>query len=165
MSVNIRPATRADLPGILEIYNEAVLNTTATYDYEPRTLEQRKQWFEERQRDGYAVFVAEDATGRIVGWSSLNPYHARPGYRFTTENSVYIAADRRSQGIGKLLLAPLIEAARKSGLHAIIAAIDAANPASVRLHERFGFKTVGHFKEVGFKFDRWLDVVYMELLL
>jgi phosphinothricin acetyltransferase len=163
--MKIRPATRADLPAILEIYNEAVLNTTATYDYEPRTLEQRTQWFEERQRDGYAVLVAEDDDGRIVGWGALNPYHARPGYRFTTENSVYIAADQRGKGFGKMLLAPLIEAARQRGLHAIIAAIDASNPASVRLHERFGFKTVGHFKEVGFKFDRWLDVVYMELIL
>ncbi|HXG46133.1 MAG TPA: GNAT family N-acetyltransferase [Methylomirabilota bacterium] len=163
--MNIRPATHADLPAILEIYNEAVLNTTGTYDYEPRSLEQRRQWFEERRQGGYPVFVAEEETGRIVGWSALNPYHSRPGYRFTAENSVYIAADRRGQGVGKRLLAPLIDAARQRGLHAIIAAIDATNAASVRLHERFGFKVVGQFKEVGFKFGRWLDVTYMELLL
>jgi phosphinothricin acetyltransferase len=163
--MHIRPATAADLPGILEIYNDAVLHTTATYDYEPRTLEQRTQWFEEHQREGYPVFVAQDGAGRIVGWSALNPFHARFGYRFTSENSVYVAADQRGKGIGKLLLPPLIEGGKARGLHAIIAAIDADNEASLRLHARFGFEKVGHFKQTGFKFGRWLDVVYMERLL
>jgi phosphinothricin acetyltransferase len=163
--MTVRPATHADLPGILEIYNDAVLHTTATYDYEPRTLEHRTQWFEERQRDKYPIFVAIDEAGRVVGWSALNPYHARMGYRFTSENSVYVAAGARGRGIGKLLLAPLIEGAKSRGLRAIIAAIDATNEASIRLHAAFGFEKVGHFREVGFKFDRWLDVVYMEKLV
>ena len=163
--MTIRPATRADLPGILAIYNDAVLHTTATYDYEPRTLEHRAEWFEERTRDGYPVFVAVTEQGRIAGWSALNPYHARRGYRFTSENSVYVAADLRGRGLGKLLLAPLIDAARVKGLRAIIAAIDATNEASIRLHAAFAFERVGHFKQVGYKFERWLDVVYMERLL
>ena len=163
--MKVRPATHADLPAILEIYNDAVLHTTASYDYEPRTLEHRVAWFEEHQKNNYAVFVAEDPAGRVVGWSALNPYHARIGYQFTTENSVYVAADQRGKGFGKLLLAPLIEAARGRGLHAIIAAIDAENGVSVRLHASFGFQKIGHFKQVGFKFGRWLDVVYMELLV
>jgi L-amino acid N-acyltransferase len=163
--MQVRPATYEDLPGILEVYNEAVLNTTATYDYEPRTLEQRQQWFEERQRDNYAVFVALDASQRVAGWSALNPFHARPGYRFTAENSVYVAPPVRGQGLGKLLLAPLIDAAKTRQLHAIIAAIDAENEASIRLHARFGFEKVGHFRQTGFKFGRWLDVVYMERLV
>ena len=162
--MTVRPATHADLQGILDIYNDCVLNTTATYDYEPRTLEHRATWFDDHMKQDYAVFVAEDA-GEIVGWSALNPYHARVGYRFTSENSVYVAASQRGKGIGKLLLAPLIDAARRRGLRAIIAAIDAQNEASIRLHARFGFEKVGHFKNVGYKFDRWLDVVYMELLL
>src|SRR5688572_21862326 len=161
----VRPATTADLPAILEIYNDAVLTTTATYDYEPRTLEHRVAWFEDHVKQELPVFVAEDDRGRIVGWSSLSSYHARAGYRFTSENSVYVAAHQRGKGIGKLLLEPLIDAARKQGLHAIIAAIDADNETSIRLHARFGFEKVGHFKKVGYKFDRWLDVVYMELLL
>lgn len=163
--MTIRPATHPDLPGILEIYNDAVLNTTATYDYEPRTLEHRTQWLEERQRERYPVFVAVDGAGRVVGWSALNPFHARFGYRFTAENSVYVAADRRGQGLGKLLLAPLLDGAKDRGLHAIIAAIDAENEASIRLHARFAFERVGHFKQTGFKFGRWLDVVYMERLI
>lgn len=162
--MNVRPATNSDLPGVLEIYNEAVLNTTATYDYEPRTLEHRAQWFEERTRDNYPVFVALDGC-RVVGWSALNPFHARFGYRFTAENSVYVAADQRGRGVGKALLAPLVEGAKIRGLHAIIAAIDADNEASIRLHARFDFEKVGHFKQTGFKFGRWLDVVYMERLL
>lgn len=172
----VRSATEADLPAILEIYNEAVLNTTASYDYEPRDLEHRRQWFVERKRDGYPIFVAVDVgengsprndgnPDRIVGWSALNPYHARVGYRFTSENSVYVAADCRGKGIGRLLVAPLIEAAKTKGLRAIIAAIDAENAASIQLHTNFGFEKVGHFRQVGFKFDRWLDVVYLELLL
>src|SRR5712691_577148 len=87
--MRVRPALHADLPGILDIYNEAVLNTTATYDYEPRTLEQRVAWFDERRKLDFPVFVAENQDHRIVGWSALNPFHARPGYRFTSENSVY----------------------------------------------------------------------------
>src|ERR1043166_10002068 len=163
--MRVRPALHHDLPGILEIYNEAVLNTTATYDYEPRTLEQRVAWFEERRKLDFPVFVAENQDQRIVGWSALNPFHARPGYRFTTENSVYVAADQRGRGIGKLLMPPLITAARERRLHAILAGIDAENEASIRLHAHFGFEKVACLKQVGYKFDRWLDVVYMELLL
>lgn len=163
--VFVRRAALPDLPAILDIYNEAVLNTTASYDYEPRTLEHRIAWFEDHQRHDLAVFVAVDQAGRVIGWSALNRFHDRIGYQFTSENSIYVAADRRGQGVGKLLLPPLIEAARQRSLHALLAVIDASNEASIRLHAQFGFQTVGHFKEVGFKFGRWLDVIYMELLL
>jgi phosphinothricin acetyltransferase len=165
MSVSIRPAQFDDLPGILDIYNEAVLNTTATYDYEPRTLEYRIAWFEQNRALNYPMFVAAAPEGRVVGWSSLKQYHDRIGYRFTAENSVYVAADQRGRGVGKLLMPPLIEAAHARGLHAILAAIDAENEASIRLHAAFGFERAGLFKQVGFKFGRWLDVLYMERLL
>lgn len=165
-SILIRRAVRADCPGILAIYNEAVLTTTATYDYEPRSLEHRQQWFADHEQSDYPIFVAvepqPDGTELIVGWSALNQFHDRVGYRFTTENSVYVAASHRGRGIGSRLLAPLIPAAKERGLHAIIAAIDAANEASIRLHVKFGFESVGRFKETGFKFGRWLDVAYLE---
>lgn len=163
--MKIRPATRADLPAILEIYNDAVLTTTATYDYEPRTLQHRVQWFEDHEKIKFPIFVAEGDAGKILGWSSLSRYHDRPGYQFTCENSIYVAAHTRGRGLGKLLLAPLIESAGALNLRAIIAAIDATNAASVRLHAGFGFVEVGRFPNVGFKFGRWLDVVYMQLLL
>ena len=101
--MNVRPATREDLPAILEIYNEAVLTTTASYDYEPRTLEHRIAWFEDHARGNFPVFVAVNADGRVAGWSSLSRFHDRMGYRFTTENSIYVAADQRGRGVGKLL--------------------------------------------------------------
>ena len=163
--IEIRPAVRADVPAILEIYNEAVSTTTASYDYEPRTLEHRMAWFDDHVQNDYAIFVAAPPGAKVLGWSALNRFHDRPGYRFTAENSIYIAAGNRGQGIGKRLMPPVIEAARSRSLHAILAAIDASNEASLRLHAGFGFQQVGHFKEVGFKFGRWLDVIYMELLL
>lgn len=163
--ISVRRAGLADLPDIRSVYNDAVLNTTASYDYEPRTLEDRIKWFEDHEKQGYAVFVAVQAGGRVVGWSALNPFHNRMGYRFTVENSVYVAADMRGQGIGTRLMPPLIDAARARSAHAILAAIDASNEVSVRLHAAFGFEKVAHLKEVGFKFGRWLDVVYMERVL
>ncbi len=163
--MQVRPATRDDLPAIHAIYNEAVLNTTASYDYEPRPFDYRVGWFQEHEKQRLPVFVATNEQSQVVGWSSLSRYHDRKGYQFTVENSVYVAAESRGRGIGSLLMPPLIDSARHLGLHAIIAAIDAENEASVRLHARFGFVTVGHFKQVGFKFGRWLDVVYMERLI
>lgn len=163
--MRVRPATHADLSAILDIYNDAILHTTATADYEPHTLEMRMEWFESRVENGYPVFVAEDETGQVVGWSSLSPYHPRIGYRFSAEVSVYVAANSRGKGVGKSLLPPLIEAARACGLHSLIASIDSANEASIRLHTAFGFQRAGQLDEVIYKFDQWLGVVYMQLLL
>jgi phosphinothricin acetyltransferase len=160
----IRPAQHEDVPAILDIYNEAVLNTTASYDYEPSTLAAREAWFDAHAKQQHPIFVAVES-GRILGWSSLSEFRSRIGYRFTAENSVYVAPDCRGHGIGARLMPPLIDSARQLGLHAIIAAIDAENDASLRLHARFGFETVAMLKQVGYKFGRWLDVVYMELLL
>ena len=162
--VIVRNAGRADVPAILEIYNDAVLKTTASYDYEPRSLVHRLGWFDDHERNGLPVFVAEQG-GRVLGWSALNRFHERMGYRFTLENSIYIAEPFRGQGIGTQLMPPLIAAARTRSFHVIIAAIDASNQASIRLHTRFGFVTAGHLQEVGHKFGRWLDVVYMQLIL
>ena len=163
-AVTIRVAEPGDLPRISEIYDHAVLHTTASYDYEPRDMTHRIAWFELHKKQDLPVFVAENESG-VIGWSSLSKYRDRIGYRFTVEDSVYIEEAHRGKGVGKALLAPLIQAARERNLCAIIGAIDADNKASIRLHAGFGFETVGHFKKVGYKFDRWLDVVYMELLL
>ncbi len=156
---------RGDCAGILEIYNEAVLHTTASYDEQPRTLEHREEWFDAHERDGYPVWVAVTGAGEVVGWSALNRFHDRVGYRFTCENSIYIAEPWRGRGLGSHLLQPLIRSAEERGLHAILAVIDADNAASIRLHERHGFIRAGHFKQVGFKFGRWLDVVYLQRMI
>lgn len=162
--ITIRHATEDDLPAILEIYNDVILHTTAVYDYEPHTLEMRRQWFITKKEQGFPVFVAADDE-KIVGLSSIGPFRAWAAYKYSVENSVYVSADSRGRGIGKLLIPPLIVVARELGLHTIIAGIDAANGASLKLHEHFGFKEVAHFREVGYKFDRWLDLKFLQLVL
>jgi phosphinothricin acetyltransferase len=162
--IQVRIAEEKDLEAILEIYNDAVLNTTAVYDYEPHTLDMRRQWFRIKEAQGFPVFVAAE-NGRIAGFSSIGPWRAWAAYKYSVENSIYVAADQRGKGIGKLLLEPLIKAAVELDLHTIVAGIDSTNEVSIKLHERFGFKEAGHFKQVGYKFGRWLDLTFMQLLL
>jgi L-amino acid N-acyltransferase len=162
--VTVRTAIEADLPALLVIYNDIIVQTTAVYDYEPHTLDMRKAWFEAKQKDRYPVFVAEEDQ-KLFGFSSLGPFRAWAAYQFTAENSVYVAASERGKGIGRLLMAPLIAAAGDRHLHALIAGIDASNAASLRLHRSFGFEEVAHFKEVGYKFGRWLDLKFLERIL
>ena len=162
--VTIRLAREADIPVISDIYNHIILNTTAVYQYVAQTLDMRKAWYDAKMKDGYPVFVAEDE-GLVVGFSSYGPFRAWAAYKYTVENSVYVAEGQRGKGIGKLLIQPLIDSAREKGMHAIIAGIDATNDSSVRLHQSFGFREVAHFKEVGYKFGRWLDLKFLELVL
>jgi phosphinothricin acetyltransferase len=163
-TITIRPATIDDAPAIAEIYNDAVLNSTATYDVEPQTVDDRVRWFKDHEETGLPVFVAE-SDGVVVAWSSLSTFRGKEGYRFTVENSIYIAESYRGRGLGKRMLAGLIDSARELGLHAIVAGIDSETEASIRLHASFGFEKAAYLKEVGFKFGRWLDVVFMQLLL
>ena len=162
--MHIRLATEQDLGPLLEIYNDIILNTTAVYDYEPHTLAMRKTWWTAKEQAGLPVFVAE-VDGVIGGFSSFGPFRAWAAYRYTVENSVYVGASMRGRGLGKALLEPLIDSARSRGLHAMVASIDATNEVSLRLHRSFGFEEVAHFKEVGFKFGRWLDLKFLELRL
>ena len=162
--IRIRKAIESDLPQLLIIYNEIILNTTAVYDYEPHSMEMRRQWFHAKKEQGFPVFVAEDGE-RILGFSSIGPFRAWAAYKYSVENSVYVAANARGQGVGKLLLAPLIDAAGKLKLHTIIAGIDATNETSLRLHKSFGFEEVAYFKQVGWKFERWLDLKFLQLIV
>jgi L-amino acid N-acyltransferase len=162
--IQIRPALEQDLEAMLEIYNDVIVNTTAVYDYQPHTLEMRRQWFRIKEAQGFPVFVAVE-DGKVVGFSSIGPFRTWAAYKYSVENSVYVAADQRGKGIGKLLIAPLIQAAEQLDMHTIIAGIDATNEASIMLHRSFGFKEVAHFKQVGYKFGRWLDLTFMQLLL
>ncbi len=159
----LRPAVVADLPAINDIYNHYVLHSTATYQEVPETMEGRRSWFD-RHKLGHPVIVAEMA-GVVVGWGSLSAFHARSAYRRTVENSVYIHHDHQRRGVGRTLLMELIRLARDAGHHTIIAGIDADQPGSVRLHTSAGFQQVAHLKQVGFKFGRWLDVLYLQLML
>ena len=162
--MHIRTATKGDLPAILEIYNDVLLTSTAIYDDQPSSLEERLDWFEGRVRRGFPVLVAEER-GAVVGFASYGPWRARWGYRFTVEHSVHVDARHRGAGVGGALLAALIELAKEAGLHVMVGGIDAENLNSIRFHARFGFEQVGHAKEVARKFDRWLDLVTMQLFL
>jgi phosphinothricin acetyltransferase len=162
-TATLRPTVESDLVAINDIYNHYVQNSTCTYQEEPESLGGRRQWFR-HHGDKHPVIVAE-AGGRVIGWGALSAYHARSAYRYTVENSVYVHHRHHRRGIGSLLLQELIVRARNLGYHAIIAGIDADQTASVALHAKFHFKPVGHLEQVGFKFGRWLDVLYMELLL
>ena len=164
MGVTIRPATEADVAAIRDIYNYEVLNGTATFDTEPKSLEDRLAWLRELQQAPNAVLVAE-LDGEVLGWGCLHPYHTRPAYRFTTEDSVYVHQDHRGRGVGRLILARLVEIARENGFHTIMAGMSEGNEASVRLHASFGFTEVGIEREVGYKFECWLDVAWMQLML
>jgi len=160
----IRDATVNDLPGILEIYNHAIINTTAVYSEQSHTLDMRLSWFNDRIGNGFPVFVAE-INGMIAGFSTFGHFRAWLCLRYTVDNYVYVHINHRGNGLSKLLLQPLIDRARKMKLHAMIAGIDGENEVSYRLHQSFGFVEVAHFKEVGFKFGRWLDLKFMELIL
>lgn len=162
MSIHIRPAQTADIPVILAIYNDAVLNTTASYDYEPSTLQQRTLWFEQHQQQDFPVLVAVNEADTVVGWGSLSKFREKIGYQFSVEHSVYVDVGQRRQGIGRLILSALIEAAQAMGKHVMIGGVDASNEASLCLHRSLGFEQVAHFKQVGYKFDCWLDLVFFQ---
>ncbi|QKJ29532.1 N-acetyltransferase family protein [Mucilaginibacter mali] len=160
----IRHANASDLPAILEIYNHAIIHTTAVYQDDVHTLAMREQWFADKLKLGHPVFVAAEA-GKVTGFSTYGPFRNWPGYRFTVEHSVYVDTGSRGKGVGKMLVQAVINHARDKGMHALIAGIDSSSAGSLHLHQSLGFTEVAHFKQVGFKFGRWLDLKFLELLL
>lgn len=162
--VNIRDANQTDLPQILAIYNDVIEHTTAVFSYAKHTLEMRVDWFQSRKQGKFPVYIAE-YDNEILGFSSYGPFRNWPAYQYTVENSIYVAERHRGEGISKLLMKPLIDQAIGQQYHVIIAGIEASNRVSIRLHESFGFGEVAHFKEVGYKFGKWLDLKFLELIL
>jgi L-amino acid N-acyltransferase len=161
----IRAAGSGDLPQILAIYNEVIATSTAVYSIEPVALAERAEWFEQRRRRGFPVLVAADGES-VLGFSSFGEFRgAWAGYRYSVEHSVHVRADARGRGIGRDLVAALFPLAAALGKHVMIGAVDAANDGSLRFHEKLGFERVGHFREVGRKFDRWLDLVFVQRFL
>jgi L-amino acid N-acyltransferase YncA len=164
MDIIIRKAEEQDLQAILDIYNDAILNTTAVYNYKPHTLAMRQEWFAQKQQDNFPVLVAVQGSA-ILGFSTYGHFRAWAAYKYSVEISVYIHPEHRGKGIAKLLYPPLFAVAKEQQLHTLIAGIDADNTASIKLHEHFNFTMAGHFKEVGYKFGKWLDLIFMQLHL
>ena len=159
--LRVREAVAADLPAILAIHNEVVATSTAIFSEEPSTLEERTTWWQGRIGQGYPLLVA--ATGDdVAGFASFGDFRTWPGYRFTVEHSVHVRHDRRGQGIGQRLMQALLPRAAALGKHVMVGGIDATNAGSIRFHERLGFTRVGHLREVGRKFDRWLDLALLQ---
>ncbi|MFV8355909.1 GNAT family N-acetyltransferase [Flavobacterium sp. XS1P32] len=164
MKITLRPYKIEDIQAILDIINFNILHSTALYDYTIRSFEQQKNILEEKIRKGFPVLVAE-LDGIAVGFGMYSEFRFREAYKFTVEHSVYVNENHHGKGIGKLLLQELIQLAKNQKLHTMIAVIDAENQSSVEFHEKFGFKTVGIIKESGYKFDRWLHSVFMQLII
>jgi L-amino acid N-acyltransferase YncA len=164
MKIKIRPYQTEDTQAILDIINYNILNSTALYDYNIRTYEQQKTILEEKINKHFPVIVAVE-DDKVIGFGMYSEFRFREAYKYTVEHSVYVNNEHHGKGIGKLLLFELIQLAKHQKLHTMIAVIDAENQSSVDFHEKFGFKTVGIIKESGYKFDRWLHSVFMQLIL
>jgi phosphinothricin acetyltransferase len=162
--MTIDDAREEDLPAMLAIYNEVIANSTAVFSEMPVTLDDRVSWFHARTQLGYPILVARDPSG-VAGYATFGDFRTWPGYRFTVEHSVHVRVDARGRGTGFQLVSALIPRAQALGKHVMIGGIDAANAASIRMHERLGFERTGHMKQVGWKFGRWLDLVFMQRML
>ena len=160
--IHLRAATEIDQPEILAIYNEAVLNTTATFDTEPRSMDAKMEWFR-RHKKNHPILVAE-INKKIIGWASLSPWSDRCAYETTVEVSVYIDKDFRGQGIGSSLLERITIEGQKAKNHTVLSRISSDNLASIYIHKKAGYKIIGVMKEVGFKFGKFLDVTMMQYL-
>jgi phosphinothricin acetyltransferase len=162
--VRIRPLQERDLEAVVAIYNDVVANTTATFEESLRPVSEFAQAFHEKQKTGIPWIVVEKG-GEIVGYGTYGAFRRVSGYRTTVEHSLHVRSDCRGQGIGSLILKELIQAAKAQGLHAMVAAVDSSNAASRVLHEKFGFVKVGEMPEIARKFDRWLGLTLLQLIL
>jgi L-amino acid N-acyltransferase YncA len=163
MSITVRAATEDDMRAVGEIYNGEIANGYATFDIEPKPLEDFLQWLDEAASP-FCFLVAEDA-GKIVGWGLLKPFRTRAAYRFTVEDSVYVLPEYQWRGVGRAILTRLVELAREAGFHTLLAGISVPNEASERLHASVGMEKIAHEREVGYKFERWIDVVWYQMML
>lgn len=163
MAIRTRDAAGDDLPAIFAIYEHYVATSTCTYQLEPDSEEGRLRWWHEHA-GRYPVLVAE-ADGVVVAWACLSRHSPRGGYRFTVEDSIYVLPEHQGRGVGRALLAELLDRGRRCGFHVVVAKIEAGQAASLRLHAALGFVEVGRLREVGHKFGRWLDSVYMQITL
>ena len=164
MKINIRNAKKENVPSILEIVNYEIKNSTVLYDYKERAYEFQLNWFLNKSKEKMPVIVAEKE-GEILGFGTFGIFRPWDAYQHSVEHSIYVHRKSRGQGIGKLLLTELINTAKKDGFHTMIAGIDASNEKSILFHKNFGFDEIGTFKEVGYKFDKWLDLTFMQLFL
>ena len=150
---------------ILDIFNDAIINSTALYDYQPRTEDNMKTWFENKIKGNFPVIGLVDETDRLLAFGSYGTFRTWPAYKYTVEHSLYVQKEHRGKGLGKMILQEIINAAVKQEYHCLIAGIDSTNQTSIRLHQSSGFKSCGKIRQVGYKFSQWLDLEFFQLLL
>lgn len=150
---------------ILEIFNEAILNSTALYDYQPWDAAVMREWFQLKRDKNFPVIGVENEHGELMGFASYGTFRVRPAYKYSVEHSVYVQKDHRGKGLGKVLLQKIVEEAQKNDFHMLIGFIDLANPQSIALHQKLGFQEAGIIRDAGYKFGRWLDVVLYQRIL
>jgi L-amino acid N-acyltransferase len=160
----IRFAQEKDLQNILDIYNDAVLHTTAVYTYKAQTLESREIWFKQKRDEGYPVVVYE-LDNKVVGFATFGPFRPWPAYKYSIEHSIYVDSNYQRKGIASSLLKEIISIANKQEYKTLIGGIDAANDKSIAMHEKFGFVHAGTIKNAGYKFNTWLDLAFYQLNL
>jgi len=165
MGVRLIDCDRSRAPEILAILNEAIEHSTALYDYRPRTMAMMEIWFDAKEKGQYPVIGAIDDQSRLLGFASYGPFRNWPAYKYSVEHSVYVDKDCRGRGVGTMLLEAIIARARLQQYHNVIGGIDATNGVSIALHTRFGFEFCGRVKHAGFKFGRWLDLDFYQLIL
>jgi len=165
MEYCIRPCTEKQLHEILEIFNEAILNSTALYDYKPRTMESMRIWYAAKRAGNYPIIGAFSADDKLLGFTSYGSFRNWPAYKYSVEHSIYIRSDYRGKGLGKLLLKEIVKSAEEQDYHVMVGGIDASNTISIRLHEKEGFEFCGKIKHAGYKFGKWLDLSFYQKIL
>ena len=160
----IREAIENDLMGILDIYNDAILNTTSVYDYNARTIHDREKWFEKKKQEGYPILVFEE-NNKVIGFATFGPFRAWPAYKYSVEHSIYVHERFRNKGIGTVLAKEIILIANEREFSTLVAGIDEANEKSIKMHEKIGFKYSGTINKAGFKFGKWLNLSFYQLEL
>jgi len=163
--MQLKPCTEKQLPEILDIFNEAILNSTALYDYKTRTMETMTTWYADKINNNYPVVGAFDENDTLLGFATYGMFRVRPAYKYTVEHSIYVRSDKRGAGWGKVLLREIIKKAEEQNFHVMVGVIDASNTISMKLHENEGFVQTGIMKEVGYKFGKWLDAAFYQLTL
>ena len=165
MEFKLKPCCEKQLPEILDIFNDAILNSTALYDYKLRTIEMMNLWYADKNSNNQPIVGVFDNEGVLLGFATYGMFRVRPAYKYTVEHSVYVRSDKRGLGLGKILLRQLIKHAEEQDYHVMVGVIDASNLVSIKLHENEGFELNGIWKEVGYKFGKWLDAAFYQLIL
>ena len=165
MDYSIKPCDEAQLPEMLEMFNDAIINTTSVYDYKPRTMEFMVDWYNSKLKGGYPLIGLFDIHDNLLGFGTYGSFRSRPAYKYSIEHSIYVRNDMRGRGYGKVLLKEIIAQAIRNDYHVIVGGIDSDNAISISFHEKMGFEFSGIIKHAGYKFGKWLDLSFYQLIL